>query len=73
MDDPFVVPRLSQRPDIAVGVMGAPGEASAERGREINADIVDDLCARISAIEARADGVYRSVPHIPEPVMLADD
>jgi len=73
VDDPFAVPRLSQRPDIQVGVMGAPGEASAERGRAINEDIADDLCARISALEAKADGVYRGVPHIPEPVMLADD
>ena len=31
------------------------------------------MCARISSIEAKADGVYRSVPHVPEPVMLADD
>lgn len=73
VDDPFVVPRLGQRPDIRVGVMGAPGEASAERGRAINEDIVDDLCARISAIEAKADGVYRSVPHVPEPIMIAGD
>jgi creatinine amidohydrolase len=73
VDDPLVVPRLGQRPDIQVGVMGAPGQASREIGHEVNEDIVDDLCARISALEANADGVYRSVPHVPEPVMLADD
>jgi creatinine amidohydrolase len=73
VDDPLVVPRLGQRPDIQVGVMGAPGQASREIGHEVNEDIVDDLCARISALEANADGVYRGVPHVPEPVMLADD
>ncbi len=73
VDDPFVVPRLSQRPDIAVGVMGAPEQASRELGREIDDDIVDDMCARISALEAKADGVYRSVPHVPEPLLLVDD
>lgn len=73
VDDPLVVPRLSQRPDIQVGVMGAPEQASRELGREINDDIVDDMCARIAGLEARADGLYRSVPHVPEPIMLADD
>jgi creatinine amidohydrolase len=73
VDDPFVVPRLSQRPDIEVGVMGAPEQASRELGREVDEDIVEDMCARIAALEAQADGVYRSVPHVPEPLMLADD
>lgn len=73
VDDALVVPRLSQRPDIEVGVMGAPEQASSELGREIDEDIVEDLCARISGLEARADGVYKTVPHIPEPIMLADD
>ena len=73
VDDPLVVPRLSQRPDIQVGVMGAPEQASRELGREIDDDIVEDMCARISALEAKADGVYRSVPHIPEPLLLGDD
>jgi len=73
VQDPFVVPRLSQRPDIEVGVMGAPEQASRELGREVDDDIVEDMCARISALEAKADGIYRIVPHIPEPVMLADD
>jgi creatinine amidohydrolase len=73
VDDPLVVPRLSQRPDIKVGVMGAPEQASRELGHEVNEDIVDDMCARISALEAKADGVYRNVPHVPEPVLLADD
>ena len=73
VEDPFVVPRLSQRPDIKVGVMGAPEQASRELGSEIDDDIVEDMCARISALEAKADGVYRSVPHIPEPILIADD
>jgi creatinine amidohydrolase len=73
VDDPFVVPRLSQRPDIEVGVMGAPEQASRELGREIDEDILADMCAKISGLEAKADGIYRGVPHIPEPLMLADD
>lgn len=73
VDDPFVVPRLTQRPDIRVGVMGHPEKASRRLGLKIMADIVKNGVERIRRIEAKADGVYRSVPFTPEPIRLFDD
>jgi creatinine amidohydrolase len=70
VDSPFVIPRLTQRPEIAVGVMGHPEKASPELGRRIVDDIVDDLCAKIESLEARCDGAYKQIPFIPEPLIL---
>jgi len=70
VDDELVVPRMTQRPDIKVGVMGHPEQASAELGREIVEDIVADAAARILGIDARADGIYKEVEFIPEPILL---
>jgi creatinine amidohydrolase len=73
VDDPFVLARLSQRPDMRVGVMGDPRRASAELGRQVNDDIVNNLVARINKIEAGADGRYKKVKFTPAPLMLGDD
>ena len=73
VDDPFVVARLRQRPDMRVGVMGDPRRASAELGREIAEDIVNNLVARIARIEAGADGRYKPVPFTPAPLVLDQD
>jgi creatinine amidohydrolase/Fe(II)-dependent formamide hydrolase-like protein len=73
VDDEFVVPRLTQRPEIKVGVMGEPERASRELGREIVRDIIDGVCAKISALEAKADGIYKEVPFIPEPIIIAEE
>ncbi len=73
VDDPFVVARLSQRPDMQVGVMGDPHRATAELGRVIAADIVNNLVARISKIESGADGRYKSVRFEPAPLILDKD
>lgn len=73
VDDPFVLARLSQRPDMRVGVMGHPRRASAALGREANDDIVNNLTARISKIEAGADGRYKKVKFTPAPLMLGDN
>ncbi len=70
VDDPLVVPRISQRPDVQVGVMGDPSRASAELGRKINDDIVRNLADRIIALEAQADGLYKPVAFVPEPLVL---
>lgn len=73
VDDPFVVARLTQRPDVQVGVMGDARRASAELGREIAEDIVNNLIARIKKIESSADGRYKKVPFTPAPLILDKD
>jgi creatinine amidohydrolase/Fe(II)-dependent formamide hydrolase-like protein len=73
VDDEFVVPRLTQRPDIKVGVMGDPERASRELGLEIVREIVEAAAAKIAGLEAKADGIYKEVPFIPEPIILTGD
>ena len=70
VDDEFVVPRMSQRPDIKVGVMGHPQKASAELGRQVIEDMVTTVANRIRNLEAKADGVYKEVAFTPEPLLL---
>jgi creatinine amidohydrolase len=70
VDDPFVVPRMRQRPDIQVGVMGYPAEASVELGRRLIEEIVNRASAKILELEGKADGVYEEVGFTPEPVIL---
>jgi creatinine amidohydrolase len=70
VDDPFVLARTSQRPEMRVGVMGDPRRASPELGREINDDAVTNLVAHISRIETGADGCYKKVKFTPAPIVL---
>lgn len=70
VDDEFVVPRMIQRPDIKVGVMGHPEHASPELGRRIVEDIVHAVCAKVEELESKADGVYKEVSFRPEPLLL---
>ena len=70
VDDPFVVPRMSQRREIKVGVMGFPERASAEVGHKIVADVVQYASARILSIEAKADGKYKEVAFTPPPLIF---
>lgn len=51
VDDPHVVPRIRQRADIRVGVMGYPEKASAEVGRKVCDEIVAGVSAMIRKIE----------------------
>jgi len=73
VDDDFVVPRITQRPDIRVGVMGEPAKATRELGLEVVADIVEAATAKIVALEAKADGIYKEVPFVPEPIIISGD
>jgi len=73
VDDDLVVPRLTQRPEIRVGVMGHPESATPELGREIIEDILVNWCAKIKELEAKADGKYRAVKFTPEPLLLTSD
>ena len=70
VDDDFVVPRLKQRPDIKVGVMGDPREASAEFGQKVIDKIVEDGINKILELEEKADGVYKEVEFKPEPLIF---
>jgi creatinine amidohydrolase len=70
VDDEMVVARLSQRKEIEVGVMGHPEKASAELGRKIVDDIVANAVKKISALESKADGIYKEVPFNPDPIVL---
>lgn len=70
VDDEFVIPRMTQRPQITVGVMGDPLQASPELGREIVEDMANNVAEKIRAYEARFDGVYKEVDFTPEPLLL---
>ena len=73
VDDNFVLPRISQRPEMKVGVMGDPSKASPELGRELNDDSVANLVKHVTRIESRADGHYKPVPFNPAPIMLLSE
>jgi creatinine amidohydrolase len=70
VDDELVIPRIKQRPEIKVGVMGHPERASRELGLKIVEDIVATAAAKIVEIEKKADGKYKSVPFNPEPLIF---
>ena len=70
VDDEMVIARLSQRKEIKVGVMGHPEKASAELGKKIVDDIVANAVKKITALESKADGIYKEVPFNPEPIVL---
>jgi len=71
VDSPYVVPRMRQRPDVQVGVMGADvGKATPELGREINGEIVANASKIIADLESKADGIYKEVDFKPEPLIF---
>jgi creatinine amidohydrolase len=70
VDHKLVMPRLSQRPDIKVGVMGYPERASAEKGTKAVNAIVADAVKQFKELDAKADGVYKEVPFKPMPLIF---
>lgn len=70
VDDKFVIPRMRQRPDIKVGVMGYPQRASAELGEQIIQDVVGAVSEKIAELETKADGVYKDVEFTPPPLIF---
>jgi creatinine amidohydrolase len=70
VDDKFVFPRMTQRPGIKVGVMGYPERASVEIGQKVNEGIVTGAANKIMELEAKADGVYKEIPFVPEPLIF---
>jgi creatinine amidohydrolase len=70
VNDELVVPRLSQRPDIKVGVMGYPHKASVKIGKKAITAIVSAAVKKFLELEARADGVYKEIPFKPLPLIF---
>jgi creatinine amidohydrolase len=73
VDDPLVIPRMTQRPDIKVGVMGYPQTASPEIGEACADDILQNLVRKIKDIDSKSDGVYKRIAFNPEPIVLTID
>jgi creatinine amidohydrolase len=72
VDDKFVMPLMKQRPEIKVGVMGDPKRASVKLGKKIIADVVEFASKRITALEAKADGIYKEVAFTPLPLIFGE-
>lgn len=70
VDDPLVIPRMTQRPEITVGVMGFPHKASLELGKKMAEDIVREASEKIAELERKCDGQYKKVHFEPEPLIL---
>ncbi|MFA5864380.1 MAG: creatininase family protein [Phycisphaerae bacterium] len=73
VDDKFVIPRMTQRPDIKVGVMGHPETASAELGKQIFDDMKKNISERIRRLESQADGRYKEIAFTPEPLIMIEE
>ena len=61
---------MSQKKEIEVGVMGYPEQANAEFGKKIVEETVSVAAAKISELESKADGVYKEVKFVPEPLIF---
>lgn len=73
VDDPLVIPKMTQRSEVKIGVMGYPERASLEVGKQAAEDIVKNLVKKILHLESQADGVYKEAPFTPEPIILNPD
>jgi creatinine amidohydrolase len=73
VDDPLVVPRLTQRPDIRVGVMGHPEQASRELGTAIAGAMVEEMASKLQSIQALARGGYHEIAFRPPPIVIREE
>lgn len=73
VDDPLVVPRMTQRPDIQVGVMGHPERATREQGAAIVQAMVEEMAGRLQSIQAKAQGGYHEVAFRPPPIIIREE
>jgi len=69
-DHEMVVPRMEQRPEMRVGVMGAPEQATPERGRDIIEDTVNRLGDLFTQLERDRSRDYKEVNWTPAPIIL---
>lgn len=53
IDHPFVVPKVSQKEEIKVGVMGFPERATAELGKKISDEMADGLVEYVNMLQKR--------------------
>ncbi len=70
VDNEFTVPCISQRPEVQVGVMGAPREASAAKGQQILDEMVENACALFADLEKSRTREYKKVSWTPEPIII---
>ena len=70
IDHRLVVPRMQQRPEIEVGVMGAPEEATPEKGRHMLNELVRECAALFAELEKNRSAEYKTVAWTPEPIIL---
>ncbi len=70
VDHETVVPRMGQRPEVKVGVMGDPKRASLERGRKIVEETVESMSELFLDLEKRRTQDYQDVNWEPEPIIL---
>jgi creatinine amidohydrolase/Fe(II)-dependent formamide hydrolase-like protein len=61
-DDPHVAPRVTQRKEIEVGVMGYPEKANANVGRQVCEEMVQGLVELIRKIQAENPEQRREGP-----------
>ena len=57
VDDELVIPRMYQRPEVKIGVMGYPERASAVIGEKLIKDVVEEVTLKINYLEEKADGI----------------
>ena len=70
VDDKLIIPRMSQKEEVKVGVMGYPERANVETGRKMVEDMVSAAVAKISELESKSDGVYKKIEFVPEPLIF---
>jgi creatinine amidohydrolase len=70
IEDEKVIPRMAQRADIKVGVMGMPEKATLEFGRRAVEGTVAKMAAEFLRLEKRRARLYREAKWTPEPIVL---
>lgn len=70
IEDDNVIPRMAQRPDIKVGVMGAPEKTSLEFGRRAVDGTVKKMASEFQRLEKNRSRAYRKAKWVPEPIVL---
>ena len=70
VDDDLVVPRMAQRPELEVMVMGDPSKASPELGKKLVAESVDQMAETFLRLESTRSDEYHTVEWVPEPIIF---
>jgi creatinine amidohydrolase len=70
IENDFVVPRMAQRPEVTVGVMGDPSKASAKLGERMIAEAVEGASRLFTNLEKNRSPKYRKAAWTPEPIVI---